>query len=34
MSRLAALYIVHADDALIAAWEAYLSGVPMHWLKA
>ena len=26
------LYLIHRDDALHAAWEAFLAGVPMSWL--
>lgn len=26
------LYIIHRDDALHAAWEAFLSGIPMTWI--
>lgn len=32
MSRLSILASMHANDAGDAAWEAYLSGVPMSWL--
>jgi hypothetical protein len=28
------LYLLHRDDALNAAWEAFLSGIPMTWLSA
>lgn len=30
MSR---LFLLHRDDALHAAWEAFLAGIPMTWLK-
>lgn len=26
------LFLVHCDDALNAAWEAFLAGIPMSWL--
>lgn len=26
--------LTHRDDALHAAWEAFLAGVPMTWLRA
>jgi hypothetical protein len=26
------LFIIHRDDALNAAWEAFLAGIPMSWL--
>lgn len=26
------LFLIHRDDALNAAWEAFLEGVPMSWL--
>ena len=32
MSRLAYLSVVHAGEALAAAWEAYPAEVPMSWL--
>jgi len=28
------LFLIHRDDALNAAWEAFLAGVPMSWLSA
>lgn len=28
------IYIIHREDALHAAWEAFLAGVPMSWLQS
>lgn len=27
------IYIMHREDALNAAWEAFLAGIPMSWLE-
>lgn len=32
MSRINYLVLMHKDDALHAAWEAYLNNVPMSWI--
>jgi hypothetical protein len=34
MNRLDILAAIHAADVSAAAWQAWLSGVPMSWVRA
>ncbi len=34
MNRITYLAALHADDAYRAAWESWLAGLPMSWVRA